>query len=148
MTYLTATEERTLQGVKFALPGPDPKPKICPPAEPFAQVCETLLQEVNVHPSDVRVNLALLTLQAKFFAAYAQAPADCRRHLNSSKVRCIFQLYHETYEKLWTIDLKLRPPRFQEPPAPPPPPTKVVKVYKLDSFPIGHVEEDEDEDDE
>jgi hypothetical protein len=146
MTYLTATEARTMRGGAVTLPGPDTTPKICPSAELFAQVCETLLQEVSAHPTDVKVNLALLTLQAKFFSCYEQVPADCRKHMNSSKVRCIFHLYQETYGQLWTIDLKLRPPRFQEPPPLPPPPTKVVKHYKIDSFKIGRVEEDEDED--
>jgi hypothetical protein len=145
MTRLTATEERMLRGGAITLPGPDAKSKLCPPAEPFAQVCETLLQEVSANPTDVRVNLALLTLQAKFFAVYEQAPAECRKHLNSSKVRCIFQVYQEAYMSLWTIDLKLRPPRFREPPPPPPPPTKVINQYRIDSFPIG-VAEDDDED--
>jgi hypothetical protein len=145
MTYLTVTEERTLRGKAFTLPPPDTRPKICPQAELFAQVCETLLQEASINPSEMRINLALLTLQAKFFTAYAQAPVACQRHMNSHKVRCIFQLYHEIYVQLWSIDLKLRPPRFQEPPPPPPPPTKVVKVYKVDSFPIGQFE-DEDAD--
>ena len=145
MTYLTAVEERTLRGGSMTLPGPDTGPKLCLLAEPFAQVCETIVQEVSVNPTDVKVNLALLTLQAKFFSCFEQAPAECRKHVNSRKVRCFFELYHEAYGKLWSIDLKLRPPRFQEPPPPPPAPTKVVKVYKVDGFPIGRIEEDEDE---
>jgi hypothetical protein len=145
MNYQTAVEQRTFSEVAFTLPGPDTKPKLCPTAEGFAAVCETLVQEIGTSPTDVKVNLALLTLQGKFFACLAKAPADCLKHLNSDKVRCIFQLYHETYDTLWAIDLKLRPPRFQEPPPPPPPPNKVVKVYKIDSFPIGEVDEDEDD---
>jgi hypothetical protein len=143
MTYRTATEERTMRAGAVTLPGTDRKSRLCPTAEPLAQVCEMLLQEVSANPTDVKVNLALLTLQAKFFACFEQAPADCRKHLNSSKVRCIFHLYHETYVKLWTIDLKLRPPRFQEPPPPPPPPTKVIKQYRIDSFPIGVIEDED-----
>jgi hypothetical protein len=142
---MTETEKRALQGKEFVLPGPDTTPQICPPAKPFAEVCETLLQEVSLNPTDVKVNQALYTLQMKFFATYERVPAACRKHFTSTKVRCIFQVYYETYVKLWTIDLKLRPPRFQEPPPPPPPPTKVVKNYIIDGFPIGEPIEDEDD---
>jgi hypothetical protein len=144
MNYQTDVEQRTLHGVAFTLPGSDTKSKMCPIAELFAPVCETLIQDVSANPTDVKVNQALHTLQAKFFSCYERAPAACRKHMDSTTVRCIFQLYYETYLKLWAIDLKLHPPRFQEPPAPPPPPTKVVKVYKIDSFPIGEVEEDDE----
>jgi hypothetical protein len=146
MKYLTDVEQRAFQGVEVTLPGPDNRPKICPQAESFAAVCGTLLHEVGAYPSDVRMSLTLLTLQFKFFWSYEHASADCQSFVCSPKgVKCLFDLYRETYLKLFDIDLKLRPPRFQEPPPPPASPTKVTKVYKIDkfSFPIGEVEDND-----
>ena len=147
MNLKSSGDNRQMQRVKFLLPDPVRSPEsivLCPRSEPFAAVCETLLQETSVGTTDITVNLALLILQEKFFACYEHAPAACRKHMQANKVICLFQIYRQTYLKLFELRLKVTPPRLREEPQPP---AQITKVYKYDGFAIGEtvIEDDEDE---
>jgi hypothetical protein len=148
MNVQSLFEPRTLKGIEFFLPGPvvpEQTIKICQTAKPLIAVCERLLQETSANASDVTVNLALLTLQEKFFTCYEHAPAACRKHQQSEKVVCLFQTYRQTYLKLFELQLKVTPPRLREPP---PPPVQQTIVYKYDGFAIGETVIEDDEEDE
>lgn len=141
MTLQTAFEKKSLHGVEFRLPEPDAEPALCPAAKPFAAWCGKLKADLGVQPNDIQVNLALLNLQTKFFGWHERAPPDCRKHFGArkQKVRCLFEVYRETFLALHDIVLALTPPRLREPPPPPPP----VAVPQLAGITLGEILGDE-----
>lgn len=133
----TKLEQQAFAAVEFVLPGPGKPVKstvICPYALAFANVCEKLVEETKVNLSDIRVNLALLTLQEKFFSCFELAPKACRKHMFSDKVVCLMTSYRESFMQLHQLRLQITPIRLREEPLPVAP---ITQVYRLDSFPLG-----------
>jgi hypothetical protein len=132
MSTHTTFEQQWLQGIEFKLPDRTEVP-VCPDALLFQEVCAQLQAEVRSGASEVQINLALYTLQIKFNSCFESAPAACRGHFavrRKPKVRCLWEIYRETYQFLYNRALKLTPPPLREPPSLPPPPLLPVTFVR------------------
>jgi len=129
---------------QFAMPGGNDER--CIYAQHFATWADTLYQEEVSGPTHIGINQKMLLLTKRFFEWRASVPKAHRDRISGRGHICIFHIFERTFHRLRVLELSLTPPMLFLPPPPPPPPAQVTKVYKFDSFPIGEVEDDEDDD--
>lgn len=128
-----------------ATSSPDPPVAQCLPAQRFAAWAEEICKQAVESKSLVSIAQTKVLLVDKLFEWRSCVPRSHRNRIGEQGHFCIWHVFEAAYLKLRIAELSLTPPMLFLPPPPPPPPAKIVKVYKVDGFPIGEMEEDEEE---
>jgi hypothetical protein len=103
------------------------------------QVCEQASRSGDL----VQLNQAKVRLLDRYFEWRVVVPKSHRNRTAEHGHLCVFHIFERAYQSLKIAELSLTGPLLF---LPPPPPTTVIKQYRLDSFPIGEVVEEEAED--
>ncbi len=134
------------QQQEFQFTKPQVKEDHCIYAQHFAAWADALYQEETQAPTHIGINQKMLLLMKKYFEWRAVVPKAHRDRVGERSHVCIFHIFERMFNRLKVLELSLAPPMLFLPPPPQLPPMQVTKVYKLDHFPIGEVEEEaEDE---
>jgi hypothetical protein len=151
MTKIADTIDEIFEDIwrKRNAPVPEKPPlEECVHYQQFAAWANKKCQEVIRNPSPVALNRTLFLVFLKYMEWRNQVTKRHRNQIGERGHRCIFHVLESSYYQLIAIGLDQFEPPLYEPAPPSSAPTKVVKVYKIDSFPIGVVEDDDEGEDE